>query len=234
MRPQLEAGRAVLLAAGQGWHTGVLGIVAARLVERFHRPAFVIGLDEGMGKGSGRSVPGVDLGGLVIAARRAGILSEAGGHAMAAGLTIEAGQLDRFAAFLEERVASEGGPAALPELLLEGALAVGGVTVGLAGQLEQVAPFGAGNREPRFCLTDARVATVREVGSGHLSCILAGTTVGRLKAIAFRAADQPLARMLRPDAGPLRLAGRIKLDRWRGKEEPGFQIDDAAPARSSP
>ncbi len=231
VRPQLEAGHAVLLAEGRGWHVGVLGIVAARLVERFHRPAFVIALEEGVGKGSGRSIPGVDLGALVIAARRAGILKEAGGHAMAAGLTIHPGSLDGFRAFLEEHAGGAGrGAAPPPELLLEGALAVGGVTVGLAGELEQVAPFGAGNQEPRFCLTDARVATVREVGTGHLSCILAGTAVGRLKAIAFRAAGQPLARALRPDSGPLRLAGRIKLDRWRGSEEPGFQIDDAAQA----
>ena len=125
------------------------------------------------------------------------------------------------------------GPAALPDLLLEGALSVGGVTAGLAGQLEQVAPFGAGNREPRFALTDARVATRARSASGHLSCILAGRRRPP-RAIAFRAAAPPLARRSWA-ATPARCAlPAAQLDRWRGHEEPCFQIEDAAPSRSPP
>lgn len=224
---QLDDDAPILLAAGEGWHPGVLGIVASRLVERFGRPAFVVSVTGGIAKGSGRSVPGLDLGALVIAAKSAGILREGGGHAMAAGITAAADRLAAFAAFAAERA----GPIAVAEpepLELDGALAVGGVTAELARALDRLAPFGPGNAEPRFCLIDARIVDVREVGRGHLACVIAGASSGRIRGIAFRAGDRALGGALARRGEPLRLAGRVKLERWRGEARASFEIEDAA------
>ena len=192
VQPQLDRDAPILLAAGEAWHPGVLGIVASRLVERFGRPAFVIGIQDGVAKGSGRSVPGVDLGALVIAAKQAGLLREGGGHAMAAGITMSVDRLAEFEAFAAEWT----GPIAFDEpapLELDGALAVAGVTPDLAQALDRLAPFGPGNAEPRFCLTDARIVELREVGRGHLACVIAGAAAGRIRGIAFRAGQGALA-----------------------------------------
>lgn len=229
---QLDSGRPVLVAAGEGWHPGVIGIVASRLMERYHRPVFVIGMENGTGKGSARSVPGFDVGAAVIAARQAGLLVHAGGHAMAAGLTVEQERLGAFADFLAERATGIDGKSAIPErpLHLDGRLSVAGLGTALATDLARIAPFGAGNEEPRFCLEDARIVEWRDLSGGHVSCTLAGLASGRSRAIAFRCADTPLGGMLREPGTPLRLAGRIKLDRFNGETRTSFQIEDAAPA----
>lgn len=229
---QLDAGRPVLVVAGQGWHPGVIGIVASRLMERCHRPVFVIGMENGIGKGSARSVPGFDVGAAVIAARQAGLLVHAGGHGMAAGLTIEEARLGAFRDFLAERGTGSDGRSAIPErpLHLDGTLSVAGLGTALATDLARIAPFGAGNEEPRFCLEDARIVQWRDLSGGHVSCTLAGLATGRARAIAFRCADTPLGGLLRQPGTPLRLAGRIKLDRYNGETRTSFQIEDAAPA----
>lgn len=229
IQAQLDEDAPVLLAAGEAWHPGVLGIVASRLTERFGRPAFVVSLAGGTAKGSGRSLPGLDLGALVIAAKRAGILREGGGHAMAAGITADAERLPAFAAFAAER-ASNLAAAGTEPLEIDGALAVAGVTAELAQALDRLAPFGPGNAEPRFCLTDARIVEAREVGRGHLACVIAGTACGRVRGIAFRAGQGALAGALTRRGEPLRLVGRIKLERWRGQTRASFEIEDAAPA----
>ncbi|MCL6607589.1 MAG: single-stranded-DNA-specific exonuclease RecJ [Geminicoccaceae bacterium] len=228
VQPQLDRDAPILLATGEAWHPGVLGIVASRLVERFGRPAFVVGIQDGVAKGSGRSVAGVDLGALVIAAKRAGLLREGGGHAMAAGITTSVDRLAAFAAFAAERI----GPIGLVEpepLELDGALAVAGVTPDLAQALDRLAPFGPGNAEPRFCLTDARIVELREVGRGHLACVIAGAAAGRIRGIAFRAGQGALAGALARRGEALRLAGRVKFERWRGEARVSFEIEDAAP-----
>ena len=231
VQPQLEADAALLVAAGRGWHVGVLGIVASRLVERYGRPTFVIALDGEVGKGSGRSVPGLDLGALVIEARHAGHLTRSGGHAMAAGLTLDAAKLEEFQAFATARGRADLGASGEDRgpVLLDGAMSVAGLTVGLAADLQRLAPFGPGNSEPRFCLTDASLVNVREVGNGHVSCIVTGAGTGRAQAIAFRARDRALGRLLLESRGPVRLAGQVRLDRYRGEEKASFRIDDAAP-----
>jgi single-stranded-DNA-specific exonuclease len=221
----------LLLAAGEGWSPGVAGLAAARLVERYHRPAVVIGLADGIGKGSGRSVAGFDLGAAVIAARQAGILSQGGGHPMAAGLTVAAGRVEALAAFLTERVGGQlgiGAPAP-PDLTLDGALQVGGCSVGLARRLAMLAPYGRGNPEPRFAIADARPWRVRQIGDNHVDCWLQDAAGGRVRAVAFRALDRPLGRALLAASGrPMHFAGRIKLDRWQGELRVTFQIEDAA------
>jgi single-stranded-DNA-specific exonuclease len=229
-QPQLEAGRRVILVAGEGWHVGIVGIVASRLVERYWRPVFVIGMDGATGKGSARSVPGIDIGAAVIAARREGLLVAGGGHAMAAGVTLERARMADFGTYLEDRVTElVGAPPEAAPLALDGNLTIAGANMILATEVERMAPFGAGNHEPRFCLTDARIVDRREANGGHLSCVLAGTSTGRIRAIAFRCRDTGLGRMLAGADGPLRLAGRLKVDRWGGQARPSFHIDDAAP-----
>jgi single-stranded-DNA-specific exonuclease len=220
--------RRLVVAAGEGWHPGVIGIVAARLVERYHRPACVIGFADGVGKGSGRSVAGIDLGAAVIAARQAGLLVAGGGHKMAAGFTIAVGRLKVFTAFMEARFA-EAGARAEPALAIDGALSCGGATVGLAESIERLGPFGSGNAEPRFVLTGARIIQAEPVGTGHIRCVVSDAGGGRLKAIAFRAADGALGQTLMTSRGsPISLAGRLKLDRWNGDTRVQFQIEDIA------
>ncbi len=218
----------ILVAAGEGWHPGVIGIVAARLVERYHRPACVIGLSGGVGKGSGRSVAGVDLGAAIIAARQAGLLTAGGGHKMAAGFTVAQNRIRLLAAFLAARLDASG-VRAEPTLAIDGALMCGGATVALAEVIERLGPFGSGNPEPRFALGFARIVKADLVGLSHVRCILTDQTGARLKAIAFRAADTDLGRTLLASGGaPLALAGRVKLDRWSGEMRVQFQIEDAA------
>ncbi len=221
---------AMIVAAGEGWHPGVIGIVAGRLKERFNRPAFVIGFEGSEGKGSGRSVEGVDLGSAVIAARQAGLLINGGGHKMAAGLTVARDKLGALRDFLEERVAAEvARNAVIPTLRLDGEMALSGVHPDFVAALERLAPFGSGNSEPRFALTNVRVAKAEVVGAGHVRCFLADNTGGRLKAIAFRAVGEPLGDALLDKSGlGLCLAGKLRPDNWQGREDVQLIIDDAA------
>jgi single-stranded-DNA-specific exonuclease len=229
----LERGVPLLLTAGEGWSPGVVGLAASRLVERYHRPAVVIGLEDGIGKGSGRSVAGFDLGAAVIAARNAGILSQGGGHPMAAGLTVAADRIDALAAFLTERVTRELGAVAPapPDLELDGALQVGGCSVGMAQRMAALAPYGRGNPEPRFAITEARPWRARQIGDNHVDCWLQDAAGGRVRGVAFRALDQPLGKALLESSGiPMHVAGRLKLDSWQGELRVTFQIEDAAAA----
>src|SRR5262249_7558784 len=177
-----------LLVESEGWHVGVIGIVASRLVERYGRPAFVIGMDGAVGKGSGRSVKGVDLGAAVIAARQAGLLLNGGGHAMAAGLTVARETLPELSAFLDQCSAPQLAAApARRELGIDAALAPGAATQELVDMIERAGPFGAGNALPRFALTTVRVNHAQPVGEGHVRCSLVGAERGRVDAIAIRA-----------------------------------------------
>ena len=205
---------AALLVESEGWHVGVIGIVASRLVERYGRPAFVIGMDGELGKGSGRSVKGVDLGAAVLAARQQGLLINGGGHAMAAGLTVAREHIAELAAFLDQRLAPQLGAAPpVRELGIDAALAPGAATQELVNMIERAGPFGAGNALPRFALTGVRVDYAQPVGEGHVRCTLVGQQRGRLEAIAFRAGGTALGPALL-DPGQADLAcGRRAPDR---------------------
>ena len=226
---------AALVVESEGWHVGVIGIVASRLVERYGRPTFVIGMDGELGKGSGRSVRGVDLGAAVIAARQSGLLVNGGGHAMAAGLTVARSALPDLAKFLDERIAPQLGEApAVRELGIDAALAPGAATQELVGMIERAGPFGAGNALPRFALTSVRVNYAQPVGEGHVRCTLIGAERGRVDAIAFRAGQTALGPALLDPARPvLHVAGALRIDRYGGRETVRLQIDDAAAAAGS-
>ena len=223
----------LVFAAAENWHPGVIGIVAARLKERYERPACVVALGSGIGRGSGRSIAGLPLGSAVVAARQAGLLINGGGHAMAAGFTVAAEKLDRLQAFLIERLGDGLDHERLvPELRVDAALSLGAAQAELMGHIEQLAPFGTGNPEPRFVLSGVRVARAEFVGSGHLRCTLADPLDGtRLRAIAFRAAGTPLGQLLTETRGAtIHIAGHLRRDTWRGGDAVRLSIDDAAPA----
>ena len=230
---QAEAatGGAVVLAAGEGWHPGVIGIVAGRLKERFGRPACVVALADGIGRGSGRSVAGVDLGAAVIAARQAGLLINGGGHAMAAGFTIAADKLPALAAFLADRLAAAVVDR-VPFLAIDGALGPAAATPELAAEIARLGPFGSGNPEPRFAVPAARVVRADPVGADHVRCVLAGGDGARLDAIAFRAFETGLGQALLQarQATALHVAGHLRAETWQGRRRVQLFIEDAAPA----
>ena len=220
----------VIVTAAEGWHPGVVGLVAARLKERFGRPAVAISLGETTGTGSARSVPGADLGAAVRAAVDAGVLIKGGGHAMAVGLTIERARLGDLRAFLEARLA-----AAVTEsrrdtaLLIDAALTAGGARPELVNEIERAGPFGSGSPEPVFAFPDHIVADAAIVGGAHVRVSLQSRDRSRLSAIAFRCADQPLGKALLGARGEaLHVAGTLTLDRWGGAEKASLRIVDAS------
>ena len=223
----------LVFAAAENWHPGVIGIVAARLKERYERPACVVALANGVGRGSGRSIRGLPLGPAVIAAHQAGLLINGGGHAIAAGFTVAAEKLDLLREFLVRRLGDGLDLERLmPELRIDAALALGAARMELIGHIERLAPFGAGNPEPRFGLPGVRVVHAEVVASDHLRCTLADPLdADRLRAIAFRAAGTPLGQFLAETRGAtIHVAGHLRRDSWRGGEAIQLLIDDAAPA----
>src|SRR5215472_387439 len=225
----------LVFAAAEGWHPGVIGIVAARLKERYERPACVVALEGGFGRGSGRSVPGLALGPAVIAARQAGLLVSGGGHAMAAGFTVAEEKLDVLRAFLSERLGDGAAQERLvPELVIDAALSAAGATGGVIDRIAALAPFGAANPEPRFVLPNVQLAFVEPVGSNHLRCTLADPIgTAKLRAIAFRATETPLGEFLVSSRGrAAHIAGQLRRDDYRGGDAVQLVIDDAAPVET--
>ncbi len=220
------------LVAGEGWHPGVIGIVASRLKDRFDRPAFVVALDGDTGKGSGRSAFGWDIGAATIAARQAGLLINGGGHANAAGLTVSRAALPELRAFLEAHLAGHLKTGSRSVVLdFDGALPLAAATGDLLTELDKVGPFGMGNPEPRFVFPAIRIAKADIVGEKHVRCFLQDARGARLAGIAFRAVDGALgALLLRGDGAPVHLAGRLKRDSYRGADRVQLHIEDAAPA----
>ncbi|GJL98299.1 MAG: single-stranded-DNA-specific exonuclease RecJ [Hyphobacterium sp.] len=222
----------LLIATGAGWHPGVIGIVAGRLKEQFGRPTIVIGTENGLGKGSGRSVSGVDLGSAIAEAKAAGLLIAGGGHAMAAGLTVEEGRVDALRDFLVERLRPQWDASHdARSLRLDAILSPAGVTLDLAERIMAAAPFGQGFAEPRFALLDVRVAYAERVGADHVRFSLTDESGQRVNGIVFRQADQPIGHALLGGSGETwHVAGRLKLDEWRGNRRVQFHLEDIAVA----
>ena len=224
----------LLLIGADGWHKGVVGLVASRLTERFHRPSCVIAWNEtGEGTGSLRSIGGVDIGTAVRAAVAAGHLAKGGGHAMAAGLTVARGQLDALQSFLAERLARATGAArAAVSLDIDGALTPATVTDEFFDLLERAGPYGQGNPQPRFAFPAHRVKFAKVVGEVHVRCVLEAGDGSRLDAVAFRAADQAVGAALLSSSGlPLHVAGHLRRDTWNGREKRELVIEDVADPR---
>ncbi|MDP6873049.1 MAG: single-stranded-DNA-specific exonuclease RecJ [Alphaproteobacteria bacterium] len=220
----------LLFLADPRWHQGVIGIVASRLKDRYRRPTIIVAMDGGVGKGSGRSIPGVDLGAAITAAKQAGLLLAGGGHAMAAGLTVAADKVAALDAFLCERIArAMAGQPQSHSLGLDGALTVSGATRDLFDTLESAGPYGAGHPEPRFAIANAEVVKADLVGQNHVRLVLAGARGGRLKCIAFGVADSPLGQAMLSSRGRgLHLAGHLRADDWQGRRGVQLFVEDAA------
>ncbi len=219
-------------AAGVGWHPGVVGIVASRLKEATNRPAIVIGLDGVEGKGSGRSVSGVDLGAAVQRLVAEGLLLKGGGHKMAAGLTVARDQLEPAMARLTDLLAKQGaGDAGPADLKLDGILMPGAATVDLIEQLEQAGPFGASAPAPRFAFPDVEINFTKRIGDNHLKLTFGDGMGARIEAIAFGVFDAPLGQALVNHGGArFHLAGRLEINTWGGRARVQLRLEDAAQA----
>jgi len=225
--------QSVIVVAGEGWHPGVIGIVASRLRERYRKPVVVIGIDTAAdaAKGSGRSQPGVNLGGAISAAFEQGLLMAGGGHAMAAGLTIRPAMIPQLRDFLEEQLGPERAAAVDSESLeIDALVAPGVVNRALYDEFQQLAPFGPGNPEPVFALDGVRIERPMMLKGGHVRVTLAGPAGGGLKAVAWRASETELGRRLMA-GGSLHVVGRLKPDDWQGRSSVELEIDDAADPR---
>ena len=224
--------RAIAVIAGQGWHPGVIGIVAGRIKEKAGRPAIVIALDEdGVGKGSGRSISGVDLGAAVMAAKDSGLLVAGGGHAMAAGLTVAADRVDALADFLDDRLSGAVARARDDRaLLIDAVLAPAGVNPDFIAAIEAGGPYGAGWPAPRIAAGPMRVIKADVVGNGHLRAIMGGEDGRSFKTIAFRQAETDLGQAIlgAPRDRRLWVAGRAKIDDWGSRPAAELHLEDAA------
>ncbi|MEI4194413.1 single-stranded-DNA-specific exonuclease RecJ [Roseovarius sp. E0-M6] len=224
--------RPLVWAAGDGWHPGVVGIVASRLKEQANRPAIVIGFEGDEGKGSGRSISGVDLGACIQRLTAEGLLIKGGGHRMAAGLTVARDKLDPAMTRLAELLDKQGaGAAGAADLRLDGLLMPGAANPELIDQIDAAGPFGAGAPGPRYAFADMQITFVKQVGDGHLKLRFGDGTGPQLDAIAFGAFDGPLGAALRDHGGArFHLAGRLDINHWGGRQTVQLRLEDAARA----
>ena len=224
----------MLLVAADGWHPGVIGIVAGRLREKYRKPVVVVGIDRAanVGKGSGRSQPGVNLGRAVQAAYEEGLLLAGGGHAMAAGLSVRPDTIPELRAFLCARLATETEIAAAEDGLdVDALIATAGADRALWQDFQRMAPFGPGNAEPVFALANVRVERPMALKGGHVRCTLTDGSGGRLKAVAWRVDGTETGKRLLVEGGAIHVVGRLKPDDWKGREGVEFEIEDAADPR---
>ncbi|HCM83937.1 MAG TPA: single-stranded-DNA-specific exonuclease RecJ [Alphaproteobacteria bacterium] len=222
--------RPLVMIVGKEWHQGVIGIVASRLKEKLEKPVLICTTDDtGHLKGSGRSMPGIDLGAAVLAARQSGLLTSGGGHPMAAGMTGRAENAEVLENFLQERIRqqlAEGLPASniLP---IDISLSLRGANLDLLKWLDDIGPFGAGNPEPRVMISDVLIQRAEIFGQGHVRCYLGSPAGGSMRAAAFRSANDPLGRAILSASGqPISVVGRLRINRWQGREQVEFAIED--------
>lgn len=233
-RESNQADAPCLVVAEDGWHPGVIGIVAGRLRERYRKPVIVIGIDRpaNVGKGSGRSQPGVNLGRAVQAAYEEGLLLAGGGHAMAAGLSVRPDTIPELRAFLCERLAAESEAAAAADALeIDALVTTRGADRALWSDFQRLAPFGPGNPEPVFAAADVRIERPMALRGGHVRCTLTDSSGGRLKAVAWRIEETEIGRRLLQEGGAVHVAGRLKPDDWQGREGVELEIEDVADPR---
>ena len=226
-------GASVIVTARESWHPGIVGLIASRLKDKFRRPAFAIAFDStGKGTGSGRSINGFDMGRMVRAAVDAGLLVKGGGHAMAAGLTVERSNLGKMRAFFTEKAEKQvAGLVANETLKIDGALGASGATVELIDRLETAGPYGSGHPQPVFALPSHRLRDSRLVGQSHIKITLEAMDSGRVDGIAFRAAETPLGELLMSSRGAqIHVAGTLGADHWQGSRRVQLRVTDAAKA----
>lgn len=213
---------------GNDWHQGVIGIVAGRLKERYNVPSFVMSIEPDEVKGSARSIPQVDLGALVIAAKERGILTKGGGHTMAAGFSLEEAKIEEFKKFVGEYVSNKiDGEEVTPVIEIDSVLDVGGANIDLADYLEKLEPYGAGNSEPKLMLKKVNIIKPVLFGVGHVRCVLTSQNGGNIKGIAFRVGDNQIGHtMLNAKKDFFDVVGVLRHDKWNGRNDVQFIIED--------
>lgn len=225
-----DAPETMSIAVGAGWHAGVIGIVASRLKDKYGLPSLVIALDSGEGKGSARSISGVDLGAAVIEAQHKGLIIKGGGHAMAAGLSVAEDRVEDLKIFLRDHMRCAVQEAVTGRSLkIDAVIALSGITAALIDEIDLVGPFGAGNPAPHFAVPDVDLVKADRVGETHVRCIFKSADGKSLKAMAFRQADEPLGQTLLSGIGRrFHIAGKVKKDTWAGGGKVEMTLDDAA------
>jgi single-stranded-DNA-specific exonuclease len=231
-----DAARPLLFLAAEGWHKGLLGLIAGRVAERFRLPTFVSSLEpDGFATGSARSIASVDLGAAVRAAVHEGLLVKGGGHAMAAGFKLERAKSDPLVAFLIDRLGAAVALAStVRQLAIDGALSAGGASRDLMDLLDRAGPYGAGHPEPRFVFPAHRLSRIRHLKEAHVRCTLKAPDGARIEACAFRVGDTPLAKLLLNGEGlPLHVVGHLRRTSWQSRESVELLIEDAADPRDT-
>lgn len=231
---QARPDAAVTVAQGEGWHKGLIGLIAARLAERFSRPSLVVTWDaHGTGSGSARSIPGADIGAAIRSAADAKLLLRGGGHAMAAGFTLTRDMAAEFFSYVEDQLSSHvAGAQAEASLKIDGALMASSATLSLMSTLERAGPFGSGNPQPRFAFAAHRCKFAKIVGERHVRCTLIASDGGRIDAIAFNSADSEIGKLLLESSGlPIHVAGQLRRSDWGGREKIELHIEDVVSAQ---
>ena len=213
---------------GTDWHQGVIGIVAGKLKERYNLPSFVMSIEQDEVKGSARSITGIDLGALVIAAKEKGILSKGGGHTMAAGFSLNENKIEEFKTFVGEYIKEKTGEEKLaPILSIDAQISLSGATENLADCLQQMEPFGASNPEPKIVIKNVKILHPSVIGNGHIKCLLSDEYASSLKAIAFKVADTEIGQVMINSANErFDIAGVLRKDTWQGRSSLQFIIED--------
>ena len=218
----------LLIVYGEGWHEGVIGIIASRLKDKYHRPCVVITVSKGKAKGSGRSMKGIDLGNLVIAAKQAGIIDSGGGHSMAAGLSLKEDKIEELGNFFESQLSSGQSKVVDGKMIyVDSLISSSGINLEVYDEIEKLGPFGSDNFEPNFVVKSSLLASVNQIGENHLKCLIKTPEGGFIEAIAFRCLSTPLGDQIQKNKGnSVSLLGKIKINEWGGRRTPQLHIED--------
>ena len=218
----------LLIVYGEDWHEGVIGIIASRLKDKYHRPCVVITVSKGKAKGSGRSMKGIDLGNLVIAAKQAGIIDSGGGHSMAAGLSLKEDKIEELGNFFESQLSSSQSKVVDGKMIyVDSLISSSGINLEVYDEIEKLGPFGSDNFEPNFVVKSSLLASVSQIGENHLKCLIKTPDGGFIEAIAFRCLSTPLGDQIQKNKGnSVSLLGKIKINEWGGRRTPQLHIED--------
>ena len=218
----------LLVVYGEDWHEGVIGIIASRLKDKYHRPCVVITVSNGKAKGSGRSIKGIDLGNLVIAAKQAGIIDSGGGHSMAAGLSIKESKIEELSDFFESQLSNSQSKVVDEKMIyVDSLISSSGINLEVYDEIEKLGPFGSDNFEPNFVVKNSLLASVKQIGENHLKCLIKTPEGGFIEAMAFRSLSTPLGDEIQKNKGnSVSLLGKIKINEWGGRRTPQLHIED--------
>ena len=218
----------LLVVYGEDWHEGVIGIIASRLKDKYHRPCVVITVSNGKAKGSGRSIKGIDLGNLVIAAKQAGIIDSGGGHSMAAGLSIKESKIEELSDFFESQLSNSQSKVVDEKMIyVDSLISSSGINLEVYDEIEKLGPFGSDNFEPNFVVKNSLLASVKQIGENHLKCLIKTPEGAFIEAMAFRSLSTPLGDEIQKNKGnSVSLLGKIKINEWGGRRTPQLHIED--------